>query len=254
MTTIQPSGSGPTGTDFSNLVASQIGVPYVWGGTSHAGFDCSGLVWWAAQQLGIRNFPRTSEEQWGAVQRIRADQLQPGDLIFMNFPGEASPGHVVIYQGGDEIIQAPSTGQLVQRDSFTAGTAQQWGAVIVGYGRIPGLNYAGEPVTKNLGSGGTVIGGQVPGGGGGGLGGWVTSVITDLSLPGLAGLGSVLSSGSSVAQSIVGLAAPLIKIAEAIDWFFHPAHWIRLFAGIAGGILVLAGIWQMSHAGEGGAY
>ena len=248
-----PTGSntGPTGTDFSNLAASQIGVPYVWGGTSHAGFDCSGLVWWAAQQLGIRNFPRTSEEQWGAVQRIRADQLQPGDLIFMNFPGEVSPGHVVIYQGGDQIIQAPSTGQLVQRDSFTAGTAQQWGAVIVGYGRIPGLNYSGEPVTRNLGSGGTVIGGQVPQAGG--LGGFVSGVWQDLSLP-LGGIASVVGSASSVAQAIAGLAAPLVKIAEGLDWFFHPAHWIRLFAGVAGGILVLFGIWQMSHAGEGGAY
>ena len=56
-------------------------------------------------------------------------------------------------------------------------------------------------------------------------------------------------SASAIAQSIAAVAAPLIKIAEAIDWFFHPAHWIRLLAGIAGGVLVLGGVWQMSHAG-----
>ena len=242
-----PGGSGAerTGTNFLSLVEAQLGTPYVWGGAAPGGFDCSGLVKWAADTLGLTNFPRTSEAQWGAVQRIRADQLQPGDLIFMNFPGEAAPGHVVIYAGGDQIIQAPSTGQLVQRDSFTSGTAQQWGATIVGYGRIPGLNYSGEPVTTNLGSGGTTVGG------GGG-----TSGISDV----LSNIWTVLKLGpwpqpapgaSDVAKGILGVAAPLVKIAEALDWFFHPEHWVRVFAGIAGTVLVFGGIWQMSHAGEG---
>jgi NlpC/P60 family len=248
MPPIQPPGGPPTGTDFSNLVAAQIGTPYVWGGDRPGGFDCSGLVYWAAQQLGIANFPRTSEEQWGAVQRIRADQLQPGDLIFMNFPGEASPGHVVIYAGGDQIIQAPSTGQLVQRDSFTSGTAQQWGAVIVGYGRIPGLNYSGEPVTRNLGSGGTTSGGAGgPAGGVSPLGAFPSAISGLLGLP-FPWIGSITS---DIANAVLAAAAPLVKIAEALDWFMHPAHWIRLFAGLTGGILVLFGIWQMSHAGEG---
>ena len=91
------------------------------------------------------------------------------------------------------------------------------------------------------------VGGQVTQDSGG-LGGFVNSVWHDLTLP-LSGIASVVGSASSVAQSIAALAAPLIKIAEAIDWFFHPAHWIRLFAGVAGGVLVLGGVWQMSHAG-----
>lgn len=246
-----PGGSGPpTGTDFLNLVSNQIGTPYVWGGDQPGGFDCSGLVKWAADQLGLNSFPRTSEEQWGAVQRIRADQLQPGDLIFMNFPGEVSPGHVVIYAGNDQIIQAPSTGQLVQRDSFTQSTAQQWGAVIVGYGRIPGLDYAGEPVTTNLGKGGTTTGGgQAPGS----LGGFFDTILKSLNFSFWPlGVPDVSASASDIAQAISAAALPLIKLAEALDWFMHPDHWIRLFAGLGGGILVAGGIWQMSHAGEGG--
>lgn len=93
---------------------------------------------------------------------------------------------------------------------------------------------------------GTVVGGQVPQQGG--LGGFVSGVWRDLNLP-IAAIGSVLGSASSVAQAIAALAAPLVKIAEALDWLFHPAHWIRLLAGFAGGVLVLAGVWQMSHAG-----
>jgi len=246
MSRVPTGGGAPTGTDFLALTIDQIGTPYVWGGDRPGGFDCSGLVKWATEKLGI-NFPRTSEEQWAAVQRIRADQLQPGDLIFMNFPGEAAPGHVVIYAGNDQIIQAPSTGQLVQRDSFTAGTAQQWGATIVGYGRIPGLNYSGEPVTTNLGKGGTTAGGA--GSGGQATGSILSNIWDALSLgPGFTGG----PSPSDIANSILSVAAPLVKVAEALDWFFHPDHWIRLFAGLAGGILVFSGIWQMSHAGEGG--
>lgn len=247
------SGGPPTGTQFTSLVTAQIGTPYVWGGDRPGGFDCSGLVWWAAQQLGLTAFPRTSEEQWGAVHRIKANQLQPGDLIFMNFPGEVSPGHVVVYAGGDEIIQAPKTGELVQRDSFTAGTAQQWGAQIVGYGRIPGLDYSGEPVTVKLGGGAGF--GAPPPAQPGGLGGFIDTIGKALNFSWWPfGVSDVKQSTSSVAQAIAGLALPLVKVAEALDWFFHPAHWIRLFAGVAGGILVLSGVWQMSHAGEGGAY
>ena len=79
----------------------------------------------------------------------------------------------------------------------------------------------------------------------GGLGNWLGGVWSGLGLGLLPGVGAV----GDIPQAIVGLAAPLVKIAEALDWFFHPAHWIRLFAGLFGGALVVGGIWQMSHAG-----
>jgi hypothetical protein len=78
------------------------------------------------------------------------------------------------------------------------------------------------------------------------LGSWVSSIGDAL------GLGAGFSGGPAVPDvpaAIMGVAAPLVKIAEGLDWFFHPDHWIRLFAGLFGGALVIGGIWQMSHAG-----
>src|SRR5271165_931422 len=115
------SGGGRTGTAFLDLVEGQIGTPYVWGGDAPGGFDCSGLVYWAAHALGIKDFPRTSEEQWAAVDRIKADQLQPGDLIFMNFPGEAAPGHVVIYRAGIRLCRPRLRGSLCRRTATRPG-------------------------------------------------------------------------------------------------------------------------------------
>jgi len=238
-----PGGGGPpTGTDFVNLVDDQIGVPYVFGADSPStGFDCSGLVKWAADKLGLTNFPRTSEEQWGAVQRVSVNQLQAGDLIFLNFPGEVSPGHVVIYAGGDSIVQAPSTGQLVQRD--TVSKISDLGGTIVGYGRIPGLDYSGEK---------TGWGGKGPpssaGGQPGQLGGFFDTILKSLNFSFWSqGVPSVSASTSDIAQAIGSAVLPLAGFAEALDWFMHPSHWIRLFAGVGGALLVGMGIWQMSH-------
>ena len=248
MPPIKPHGSGPTGTDFVNWVASKIGLPYIWGGTGPSGFDCSGLVWAAATALGIPNFPRTSEEQWNspAVQHIDASQLQAGDLIFMNFPGEAPPGHVVVWAGNDTIIQAPSTGQLVQKDSYSQGTAAQWGAQTIGYGRIVGLDYSGEGTGWS--SKGPPVSSAPSSSGGSSFWSSVDSALTSI-------LGTILPGSTALAKLIGGagpgggIATLLAELIQVLDWSLHPAHWIRLFCGLAGGVLVLMGIWTMTHVG-----
>lgn len=53
----------PTGAEFVTKAEAEIGVPYVYGGASPSGFDCSGLVYWCLHQIGISGCPRTSEEQ-----------------------------------------------------------------------------------------------------------------------------------------------------------------------------------------------
>lgn len=138
-----PRAGKPTVKQFLDKLTKYIGVPYVWGGVSPNGFDCSGLVYFCLKAIGVKNVPRTSEEQWKWVQKVPANQVQPGDLIFLNFPGEASPGHVVVYLGKGRVIQAPSTGQNVQIDNFQPKPAgsKEWGGTVVGYGRIPGLDY-----------------------------------------------------------------------------------------------------------------
>ena len=93
-----------------------LGVPYVWGGTTPAGFDCSGLVQYVFAQNGI-SLPRTTYDQITVVQQVSLVALQPGDLVFW---GGASPYHVGIYIGDGQYIHAPAPGQSVCIQSYDA--------------------------------------------------------------------------------------------------------------------------------------
>lgn len=101
--------------------ASQIGLPYVWGGGNFegptgGGFDCSGLVLYAAHQAsnGQIRLPHYSGDQIRAGRGIALADKQPGDLIFFSYPGASGPHHVAIYVGGDRILHAPRTGDHVR--------------------------------------------------------------------------------------------------------------------------------------------
>lgn len=109
-------GTSPTGAQVVSDAEQFLGVPYKWGGASPTtGFDCSGFVQYVYGQLGI-SLPRTSEEQAtvGTPVASLAD-AQPGDLVFYE-PGPDGPGHVGIYIGNGEMIDAPHTGASVEID------------------------------------------------------------------------------------------------------------------------------------------
>jgi cell wall-associated NlpC family hydrolase len=94
---------------------AQLGKPYQWGQAGPDSYDCSGLVYAAYAAAGIHLGRTTYEwQQDGAV--IPLSQVQPGDLLFSaGADGTASnPGHVVMYLGGGQVIQAPQAGQDVQ--------------------------------------------------------------------------------------------------------------------------------------------
>jgi cell wall-associated NlpC family hydrolase len=110
-----------------------LGVPYLWGGTSTAGLDCSGLVWLAFHEIGI-TLPRTAEAQYEATVRVSKDQLQPGDLVFFwATDGVQWVSHVGIYLGQGQMVDAPTTGSVVRIDSVFTG---YWGAHYYGGGRV----------------------------------------------------------------------------------------------------------------------
>lgn len=97
-------------------------VEYQWGGTTPAGFDCSGLTQYCYAQLGI-SIPRTSRSQFRSGSYIppdRTDVLVPGDLVFFGYGGDANRvHHVGIYVGDGNYVHAPATGQLVTVSSLT---------------------------------------------------------------------------------------------------------------------------------------
>jgi cell wall-associated NlpC family hydrolase len=90
-----------------------LGVPYVWGGSTPRGFDCSGLVMYAFAQIGI-SVPHSSYAQFNMGTPVSMGQLQAGDLVF--FSGAS---HVGIYIGGGQFIHAPHTGDVVKISSLS---------------------------------------------------------------------------------------------------------------------------------------
>lgn len=89
---------------------SQLGVPYVWGGTTPGvGLDCSGLTQYCYRQAGI-SIPRNTESQYAKGKKLSLSEAQPGDILYRT-------GHVGIYIGGDRYIHAPHRGEVVRIDS-----------------------------------------------------------------------------------------------------------------------------------------
>jgi len=111
--------TGGIGTRAVAIAEQYLGIPYVWGGANPlTGFDCSGLVMYVYAQLGI-HLTHFSGAQWNEGTRILSpEDLLPGDLVFFE-PGPSGPGHVGMYIGGGEFIQAPHTGDVVRISSLT---------------------------------------------------------------------------------------------------------------------------------------
>jgi cell wall-associated NlpC family hydrolase len=123
----QPAAPGGGHPEAATIATRYLGVPYVWGGASPSGFDCSGLVMYVYAQLGI-SLPHYTVSQWNATVPVSMSQIQPGDLVFFDHLG-----HVGIYIGGGQFIHAPHTGTVVQ----ISGLSGYYSSVLDGARRVP---------------------------------------------------------------------------------------------------------------------
>jgi len=111
-----PAPFGAAATEVAFAVR-QIGKPYQWGAAGPGAYDCSGLVYAAYATAGI-HIARTTFGWRQDGPPVPLSQIQPGDLLFSagSDGTPASPGHVVMYLGGGQVVQAPQTGEDVQID------------------------------------------------------------------------------------------------------------------------------------------
>jgi peptidoglycan DL-endopeptidase CwlO len=108
--TFSGGGGNPAGHygGVVGIAMQYLGVPYVWGGASPSGFDCSGFVMYVFAQVGV-SLPHNAAMQYGYGSPVSRENLQPGDLVFFN-----GLSHMGIYIGGGQFIHAPHTGDVVK--------------------------------------------------------------------------------------------------------------------------------------------
>lgn len=104
------SQASSSGSAIVNIARQFVGTPYVWGGSTPAGFDCSGFTSYVYAQAGI-NLPRNSGAQRSAGQVVSASQAQPGDLVWW-------PGHIGIYTGNGNHIAARNPGTALHESKI----------------------------------------------------------------------------------------------------------------------------------------
>jgi cell wall-associated NlpC family hydrolase len=97
-----------------------LGIPYVYGGASPSGFDCSGFIMYVYAQIGV-SLPHNAAMQYGHGTPVDRSQLQPGDLVFFN-----GLGHAGIYIGGGQFIHSPHTGDVVKISSLSGWYDSTW--------------------------------------------------------------------------------------------------------------------------------
>jgi cell wall-associated NlpC family hydrolase len=115
------------------LAIGLVGDPYSYGGTSPAGFDCSGLTQFVYRHAGHgKRIERTAEDQFLQFRRIGHSSARPGDLVFFHETSDPNSQvyHVGVYEGGDYMVAATTYGQGVLFQSFT------WGGDTVTFGTI----------------------------------------------------------------------------------------------------------------------
>jgi cell wall-associated NlpC family hydrolase len=120
-------GSAVKGSSVLSIAARYVGTPYLYGGTTPKGFDCSGFTRYVYAQLGI-SLPRTANQQMNATRRVSQSEARPGDLVFFVSGGRAY--HNGLYAGNGMMYDSPRSGKSLQKREI-------WDATVV-FGRVTG--------------------------------------------------------------------------------------------------------------------
>jgi peptidoglycan DL-endopeptidase CwlO len=115
-----PPAPPPTHGGVVGIAERYLGTPYVWGGASPSGFDCSGFTMYVYAQVGI-SLPHNAAAQYGYGSPVSRGNLAPGDLVFFD-----GLGHVGLYVGGNTFIHAPHTGDVVKYSTITGWYASTY--------------------------------------------------------------------------------------------------------------------------------
>lgn len=122
---------GSVGSEIVIRAISLLGAPYKFGGHGPRAFDCSGLVSFIHEEIGI-DVPRTAAEQYRAATPVSMNELEPGDLLFFKTRGSGI-SHVAIYAGSNRFVHAPQTGQSIELRTLDDGYYKHR---LVGAGRL----------------------------------------------------------------------------------------------------------------------
>lgn len=123
-TTVSYTGTSAARSEVLNYAAQFLGTPYVYGGSTPSGFDCSGFTSYVFNNT-VGSIPRVAQSQFNATTHVSRDELLPGDLVFFG-SSASSISHVGIYVGDDTFIHSPHTGDVVKYASLTGTYATRF--------------------------------------------------------------------------------------------------------------------------------
>lgn len=134
-----------SGQQLLAIASKFLGQPYVWGGQSPGGFDCSGLMWYVAKQMGI-NIPRTSNAQLAAGIKVSSNNIQVGDMVYFDVSHNGTADHVGMYAGNGMVLVADNPGVPIHIVPLSSEDR------ISGITRMPGVVTSPNPNDTGLSS------------------------------------------------------------------------------------------------------